>query len=381
MPEKFVCHSVPQVLSGALLLWVGWYGFNPGSTGQMSTVEDGRLASNAAMTTTIGGATAGCVALIYDLVISEGQHIEIHKFVNSILGGLVSVTAGADTLTPWTSILTGIVAFAVCQSAEQQIVAHRIDDVVSAIPVHGACGAWGCIAVGLFKPSGGLFYGYGFWLLGTQIVGVITIFLLGFVPIYGLCKLLHLYGYLRASEEEEAMGLDQYLFKECAYADEPEDTSNNSFSYSIADPGAGAQAGADTLPARMATMGRRISAYVEADVLEALAENGDSEEFPKRRRSSLSDLVEGAGPAPELMMPPLTEVITMLKNELEMPKETTMAMVIKQACIDFEVNLPGSSVTLQAKAIACWKKIIIGRDYLPPRHVPAVRHGARGGLG
>jgi Amt family ammonium transporter len=212
-PDHFRCHSVPQVLSGVLLLWVGWYGFNPGSTGAMSTSTDALIASNAAMTTTISAASAGTYALVSDLVLSEGAYIDVMKFANSVLGGLVAITAGCDVLGPWTSTVAGLVGAIVMSKTADLLIKCKIDDVVDATPVHGACGAWGCLAVGLLHPDDGLLFGGGWWLLFTQAISVVVIAALGLCPIYFLCWCLDMWGWLRCSLEEERKGIDMHVFK------------------------------------------------------------------------------------------------------------------------------------------------------------------------
>merc|ERR1712196_23615 len=100
------------------------------------------------MTTTISGATAACAALFHDLIFSQGGHLDVIHFVNSLLGGLVAITAGSDILGPWSAMATGAIAYAIFSVSKRIVIFMEIDDVVDAISVHGACGAWGCLAVG-----------------------------------------------------------------------------------------------------------------------------------------------------------------------------------------------------------------------------------------
>jgi len=228
-PELFVCHSIPQVLSGVLLLWVGWYGFNPGSTGAMSSTQDALYASNAAMTTSISPAAAGTFIIIYDLYMTEGEHINVLKFANCVLGGLVAITAGCNVLSPWASIVIGIGSTGAYIYGSALIKKFKIDDVVDAAAVHACCGAWGCIAVGLFHPEQGLLTVGSPYLLGSQIISVTVLASLGFFPIYGVCWVLNKRDVLRASEEEERMGIDLYLFTAQAYVSlyDPDDDPFN----------------------------------------------------------------------------------------------------------------------------------------------------------
>ena len=326
VPEKFTtCHSVPQVLSGALLLWIGWYGFNPGSTGAMSSTSDGYLASNAAMTTTISGATAACAALLYDLVSSRGEHMDVVHFVNSLLGGLVSITAGSDILGPWTAMATGTIAYLVFSASKRLVVYMEIDDVVDAISVHGACGAWGCLAVGLFHPENGALMGDSPELVVAQLYGIGTICLLGFVPMYVICRWLHAYGLLRAHPEEEAMGIDWHLFQ--------------------------------------------LTAYV------------DNEVFADESNIFTDDVANEAHDNPAIQ-----KLANSLRQQLNMPKDATLRTVIEKAAAEFEVS--PEATTLYAKAQACWKVLREGRiendaskDVLlqqrlmlgPPQRPPAAR--------
>ena len=225
-PAEFAPHSVPQVLSGVLLLWVGWYGFNPGSTGSMSSVADALAASNAAMTTTISAAASGLVIMTYHLVSTGGRHIFVMSFANGVLSGLVAVTAGCDVYTPWAAIAVGCGAAAVYTCANSIIRSLQIDDVVDAAAVHGAAGCWGCIAVGLFHPDLGFVTNamegeFTTDLLVTQIRGAASLLTLGCVPIFILCNMMKGLNFLRTSEAEEIMGLDLWVFQLRAYAVSP----------------------------------------------------------------------------------------------------------------------------------------------------------------
>ena len=222
-PSEFVPHSVPQVLSGVLLLWVGWYGFNPGSTGTMSSASDAIAASNAAMSTTICAATAGLTIMIRQLWVSNWHHMDVMEFANALLAGLVAATAGCDVFSPWSSIVVGAGAAYVYTQANMLVYRYQIDDVVDAAAVHGASGAWGCIAVGLFHPTQGMITvgitegEFVYALLRTQFIGIIALACLGAIPLYFMCQVLAKFNILRTSIEEEEMGIDMYIFKMQAY--------------------------------------------------------------------------------------------------------------------------------------------------------------------
>jgi len=210
-------HSVPQVLSGVLLLWVGWYGFNPGSTGAMSSISDAHSASNAAMTTTLSASTAACAMLFYNYHTSGYSQIDVLHFGNSLLAGLVAITAGCDTLTALGSMAVGLGGAFVYYNSQRLMQHLQIDDVVAAGPVHGAAGAFGTIAVGFLDPTNGYFYTGKLGLLWTQIVGVVALTALSAIPFGIMGLVMNYYDVLRTSDEEEEMGLDMYVFGLSAY--------------------------------------------------------------------------------------------------------------------------------------------------------------------
>jgi Amt family ammonium transporter len=134
----------------------------------------------------------------------------------------VAVTAGCDVFSQWSAILVGLGAAVVYRFSNQAVIKWRVDDVVDATAVHGAAGAWGCLAVGIFHPVDGLipkmFVGqFSPWLLISQTIGVVVIALLGSVPFYGMCLLLKHKGLLRTSKEEEEVGIDMWVFGMHAY--------------------------------------------------------------------------------------------------------------------------------------------------------------------
>ena len=215
--NDFVPSNVPKVLEGALFLWVGWYGFNTGSTGAMSTISDARRAYNAAVTTTCSAFCGGMAAGAIEYVRCNGQSLDILAVANGILSGLVAINAGADTLPVYISFVVGLVAGAVYVGVARLLLWLRIDDVVNATAVHGGSGLWGLLALGLFEPKRGLFPSGDAALLGAQALGALTIGAIAAVPMLAATLLLQRVGLLRVSAEDESKGGDQAVFGMRAY--------------------------------------------------------------------------------------------------------------------------------------------------------------------
>lgn len=148
--------------------------------------------------------------------------------MNGALGGLVGITANCSVVEPWAAVLIGIISGWVYVGASKLLVMLKIDDAVDAIPVHGACGAWGCIATGIFGStsrisfayvidgSGGILYGKGA-LLGVEFIGVLCIILwcVGLMTPFFLA--LNALGMFRVDPMEEKVGLDISHHKGAAY--------------------------------------------------------------------------------------------------------------------------------------------------------------------
>ncbi|KAL1498704.1 hypothetical protein AB1Y20_014015 [Prymnesium parvum] len=217
----FAPQSVPSVLSGTLILWVGWYGFNSGSTTAMSSADDARVASNAALVTTIGACAGGCTALLLSLAKTwytrDSASHDILTMANGVLAGLVSITAGCDAIDAKWAIPIGALGAVACDLGVRLRVKLKIDDVVDAFAVHCCAGVWGVVAVGLFHYERGLFISGDGEQLGWQLVGAILLVLLGSVPVGVVVVVLRRFELLRVSEDDETKGLD-HLFGLTAYA-------------------------------------------------------------------------------------------------------------------------------------------------------------------
>ncbi len=200
-------HNMPLAALGVFILWFGWYGFNAGST---LSGTDLSIASVA--TTTTLAASAGAIAALITSWIWFGKP-DPSMSLNGALAGLVGITAPCGVTTPGAAIIIGLVAGALVVASVEFIdkVLH-IDDPVGAISVHGVCGAWGTLAVGLFSSSEdvglGLFYGGGFHQLGIQALGVVAVFGWAFIAAAVLFSIIKATVGLRVSEKEELQGLD-----------------------------------------------------------------------------------------------------------------------------------------------------------------------------
>jgi Amt family ammonium transporter len=151
-PERFEGHSTPLQIIGTFLLWFGWYGFNPGST--LALHGNANVAARATVTTTLAGASGGVAGLFIKYYMPTslgGTHVyDVGHTCNSLLAGLVGITAGCNVVSPWAAIVIGVVAAFVYHLASCTMRKLRIDDPLDAFAVHGANGAWGVIATGLF---------------------------------------------------------------------------------------------------------------------------------------------------------------------------------------------------------------------------------------
>ena len=193
-PRPFPGHSVALQLLGTMILWFGWFGFNPGSALLLFDSDYfGEVAANAAVATALSGASGGICALFTNLWWEERMTGEpkfvIQMAMNGALSGLVAVTSGCAYIEPWAAIVTGLVAGWLYMLSSALLIKLRIDDAVNAIPVHMVNGFWGLIATGLFtsprllelthgvRDNAGLFYTGSGNLFGNQICA--ALFILG----------------------------------------------------------------------------------------------------------------------------------------------------------------------------------------------------------
>jgi Amt family ammonium transporter len=207
-------HNIPLGALGVLILWFGWFGFNPGSTLDITSP----LTAHAAITTLLGGSAATLSSMIFSTI--RYKKPDAGLTLNGALAGLVGVTAGASMISYFGAIFIGIVAGIVMIFAVEYIDTKlKIDDPVGAISVHGVCGTLGTICIGLFATDGGLFYGGGFSLLGIQILGVCIVALTVLTLSYITFKLIDKFYGLRVESHEEARGLDAMEHGISAYID------------------------------------------------------------------------------------------------------------------------------------------------------------------
>lgn len=202
-------HSMPLVTLGGFILWLGWFGFNPGST--MGTSDPGLIA-HIAVTTNLAAA-AGVVVSSLTSRIMFGK-ADLSMSVNGALAGLVAITAPCAFVTPAASVLIGAIAgFIVCLSV-LFFDNRKIDDPVGALSVHLVCGIFGTIALGLFGVpaltggAAGLFYGGGATFLIKQIVGVAAVGAFTFALSLILWKAVKAIIGVRVDPEAEHTGLD-----------------------------------------------------------------------------------------------------------------------------------------------------------------------------
>lgn len=209
-------HSLILAALGVFILWMGWFGFNPGSQ-LAATGEVNRIAISHVFLTTNLAAACGGIATMFVTWIKYGKP-SFSLTLNGVLAGLVGITAGCDAVDAWGAIIIGLVCGIVLVYAIEFIDRKlHIDDPVGASSVHGVCGILGTLMTGLFSVSEGLFYGHGWGFLGAEAFGILIIDLwaavTGVILFYSIKKI---HG-LRVSARIEDEGLDIYEHGETCY--------------------------------------------------------------------------------------------------------------------------------------------------------------------
>jgi len=220
-------HNIVLAALGVFILWFGWYGFNPGST--LAQVEG---IAYVAVTTTLAAAAGACAALAVSWF-SYGKP-DLTMALNGVIAGLVGITAPCASVAPWAAVViggvAGVLVFYSVLFFDQVL---KIDDPVGAVSVHGICGAWGTLSIGLFGSRSidilfwdadtaikdGLFYGGGFSQLAIQATGVIAVFGFTFVAALIMFAVIKATVGLRVSDEEQLEGLDIGEHGATAYPD------------------------------------------------------------------------------------------------------------------------------------------------------------------
>jgi Amt family ammonium transporter len=203
-------HNQVFTALSVLLLWVGWFGFNAGSTLTVDKAFFGFVAVNTNL-----AAAAGTIAAMIVSWIVLGK-ADVPMMLNGALAGLVAITASCAFVDTWAAVLIGFIAGILVFYSIRFFENRGIDDPIAALSVHGAAGVWGTLSTGFFatkelatvgKP--GLFYGGGLHQLGVQAMGVVTCAAFAFIVSFILLALMKKFmNGLRVTEEEEIMGLD-----------------------------------------------------------------------------------------------------------------------------------------------------------------------------
>jgi Amt family ammonium transporter len=209
-------HNMPYAVLGTLILWFGWFGFNPGST--LGVVSGGRVGffGYVALTTNLAAAAGGLGGICVAWVVLRKP--DVSMMLNGVLAALVAITAACGFVSPWAAVLIGLVAAAVAVVAVPFVERLGIDDPIGAVAVHGLAGVWGTLATGLFAlPAlartvgvgrGGLVYTGSPYQLGVQALGLVAVGAFTFSASYGsLWTLKRLWG-IRVEPHVETAGLD-----------------------------------------------------------------------------------------------------------------------------------------------------------------------------
>ncbi|WP_433748843.1 ammonium transporter [Falsibacillus pallidus] len=224
-------HNIPMGALGVFILWFGWFGFNGGST----LAADPSLIPHVLITTLFSASAALLSSGFYSRM--RFGKLDPSLTLNGALAGLVGITAGCANVTLPGSLFIGLISGILMVEAIWLIDAKlKVDDPVGAISVHGICGIWGTLAVGLFDKVHGLFYGGGAYLLGIQFIGVLAVIIWSVSTVGLFLYILAKMKGIRVTPEEERSGLDfaehgssAYTMNDSILPDSADYTQHNPF--------------------------------------------------------------------------------------------------------------------------------------------------------
>jgi ammonium transporter, Amt family len=214
--EQFIPHNVPMTVTGAAILWFGWFGFNAGSA-----LTSGGLAASAFVATHIAAAAAGLTWLITEWI-HRGKPTTLGAASGSV-AGLVAITPASGFVGPVSALIIGGVAGTLCYLGVMAKAKFGYDDSLDVVGIHGVGGTWGALATGLFATAAvneagkdGLFFGNPaqLWI---QFVSVVTTWVFAFVMTIIILKVLDATMGLKVTDEDEVRGLDITQHSETAY--------------------------------------------------------------------------------------------------------------------------------------------------------------------
>ncbi|MDQ3670472.1 MAG: ammonium transporter, partial [Actinomycetota bacterium] len=209
-------HNLPFAIVGTIILWFGWFGFNPGSTLGVVTGDRIGYFGYVALTTNLAAAAGAVGGIACAWVVLRRP--DISMMLNGVIAALVAVTAAAGFVAPWAAVVIGFVAGCIAVVGVGFVERLKIDDPIGAVAVHGMAGVWGTMATGLFAVpalaanlgvgSGGLFYTGDPRQLGVQALGLVVVGAFTFTASIGTLWAMKAAWGIRAEPEIEELGLD-----------------------------------------------------------------------------------------------------------------------------------------------------------------------------
>ncbi len=215
-PNAIPGHNMAYVTLGVLILWFGWFGFNPGSTLSVISGEKLGYFAYVALTTNVAAAAGALGGVLTSWIVIKKP--DLSMMLNGVIAALVAITAASGFVAPWAAIVIGLVAGAVAVVGVLAVERVRIDDPIGAVAVHGMAGVWGTLATGIFAVpalasnlatgQGGLVYTGSFHQVGVQALGLLAVGVFTFSASFGSLWLMKVTFGIRVEPEVETAGLD-----------------------------------------------------------------------------------------------------------------------------------------------------------------------------
>src|SRR5438445_1658668 len=209
-------HNMPYAVLGTIILWFGWFGFNPGSTLAVVTGDKIGYFGYVALTTNLAAAAGAMGGILTAWIVLKKP--DVSMMLNGVIAALVAITAASGFVAPWAAVLIGAVAGGIAVVGVLGVERIGIDDPIGAVAVHGGAGVWGTLATGIFAVpilaknlntgTGGLVYTGSFHQLGVQALGLIAVGVFGFGTSFAALYVMHKIWGIRVEDHVETAGLD-----------------------------------------------------------------------------------------------------------------------------------------------------------------------------